>query len=53
MSLDSLADAYCIWSVLQINVWFWLSQNEEEVLFMGRMYEPKRGEGKEIGALGR
>lgn len=30
-----------------------LSQDEEEVLFMGRMYEPKRGEGKDGDALGR
>lgn len=40
------------WPVLQTNVWF-LSQNEEEVLLMGRMYEPKRGEGKDSDTLGR
>lgn len=29
------------------------SQNEEEVLFLGRMYEPKRGEGMDHDYMSR
>lgn len=40
-------------SLFDLSGFDFLPQNEEEVLFVGRMYEPKRGEGKDGDTLGR